>query len=144
MQFDYYTLPLELGKIIKKQELPTCSLKQSVAHHLHLILTTSFGELLCDKQFGNGLWEEDFDNVTYRSRQKETIVQSLVRAVQKYEKRLEKVRVQLSVSQEEVSPVNTEARVKKRTDITITGTLKATNEPITYRDSFFISPLAYN
>lgn len=144
MQFDYYTLPLELGSIIKKQELPKCPLKQSVAHHLHLILTTSFGELLCDEAFGNGLWDEDFDNVSYRSRQKEAILQSLVRAVQKYEQRLEKVRVQLAVNQEEITPVTTEARVKKKMSITITGTLKATNEPITYRDSFFISPLAYN
>lgn len=144
MQFDYYTLPLELGKIIKKQELQKCALKQSVAHHLHLILTTSFGELLCDPGFGNGLWEEDFDNVTYRGKQKESILQSLVRAVNNYEKRLEKIRVQLTVTQEEVSAVTTEARVKKRLDITITGALKATNEFITYRDSFFISPLAYN
>lgn len=144
MQFDYYTLPMELGRIIKKQELPKCPLKQSVAHHLHLILTTAFGELLCDPEFGNGLWDEDFDNVSYRSRQKETILQSLVRSIQKYEKRLEKVRVQLTVNQEEVAPVTAEARVKKKLSITITGTLKATNEPITYRDSFFISPLAYN
>ncbi|BAV10173.1 Phage baseplate assembly protein W [Filimonas lacunae] len=144
MQFEYYTLPMELGKVIKKQELPRCSLQQSIAHHLHLILTTSFGELLSDPDFGNGLWEEDFDNVTYRGRQKELIIQSLMRAIQRYEKRLEKVRVQLTVSQEEVSDLSAESRVKRKLDIVIAAILKATNEPITYRDSFFISPLAYN
>lgn len=144
MQFEYYTLPLELGSVIKKQALSKCSPRQSIAHHLHLLLTTSFGELLSDPSFGNGLWEEDFDNVTYRGKQKEQILQSLVRAVNRFEKRLEKVRVQLNVSQEEVPDGTADARVKRRLDITITGTMKATNEPVTYRDSFFISPLAYN
>lgn len=144
MQFEYYTLPLELGKIIKKQELPKCTLKQSIAHHLHLILTTSFGELLCDTEFGNGLWEEDFDNITYRSRQKELILQSLVKAISRYEKRLEKVRVQLTITQEEVLEEAADARVKRKLDISIAATVVATNEKITYRDNFFISPLAYN
>lgn len=143
MQFEYYTLPLELGQIIKKQELNRCSLKQSIAHHLHLILTTSFGELLSDPSFGNSLWDEDFDSITYRSRQKEQILQSLNRVISQYEKRLEKIRIQLGFSQEEIEG-SADARVKRKMDITITGTVIATNEKITYRDNFFISPLSYN
>lgn len=72
------------------------------------------------------------------------ILQSLNKVISRYEKRLEKIRIQLNISQEELPHAASDARVKRRLDITITGTVAATNESITYRDNFFISPLAYN
>lgn len=144
MNQKYYKLPLELGSIIGKNELVKCSLKESIAHHLHLVLTTSFGELLSDPGYGNHLWEEDFDNVSYRNRQKENILQSLTQTISKYEKRLEKVKVEMNVFQEETPPGAADTRVKRKLEFIISGSVKATNELILYRDSFFISPLAYN
>lgn len=144
MLTSYYTLPFELGLITKKVELPRCSLRQSIAHHLHLLLTTSFGELLCDEKFGSSIWDADFDNVDYRSRQKEIILQSLLAAVKQYETRIENVRIETTLYQEEVLAHTSNTRAKRRLDVLISATVKATNEPIVYRDNFFISPLSYN
>jgi predicted component of type VI protein secretion system len=103
MLASYYTLPFDVGLITKKVELPRCSLRQSIAHHLHLLLTTSFGELLSDEQFGSNIWDADFDNIDFRSRQKEVILQSLLAAIKKYEPRIENVRVETTMYQEEVA-----------------------------------------
>lgn len=140
----YYQLPFDLGKIVKKQELLRCSLKDSIAHHLHLILTTSFGELLSDKDFGNSLWEEDFDNVSYRNRQKEKILLSLAKTIGNYEKRIEKVKVEMLINQEEMASGKTDSTMKKKIEFMVQATVSATAEAIIYRDGFFISPLAYN
>ncbi|AHF17654.1 hypothetical protein NIASO_11780 [Niabella soli DSM 19437] len=144
MLHQYYKLPLELGNILGKKEIKKCSLKDSIAHHLHLMLTTSFGELMSDEQFGNKLWEEDFDNVSYRSRQKEKIILSVGRTIAKFEKRLEKVKIEMYVHQEESPSGTADPRMKRKLEFVITAVISATNEPITYRDGFFISPLAYN
>jgi predicted component of type VI protein secretion system len=144
MPASYYSLPFDLGAVIKKAELPRCSLRTSVAHHLHLLLTTSFGELMSDEKFGSSIWDADFDNEDHRSRHKETILQSLLITIQQYETRIENVRIETSLYQEEVRANASNTRAKKRLDVTIHARLKATNEPITYRDNFFISPLSYN
>ena len=144
MPASYYSLPFDIGLITKKVELPRCSLRQSIAHHLHLLLTTSFGELLCDEKFGSSIWDADFDNVDYRSRQKEAILQSVLTTVKQYEPRIENVRIDTTLYQEEVVAHTNNTRAKKRLDILINATVKATNEPIVYRDNFFISPLSYN
>lgn len=141
---NYYKLPLDLGSITAKKILPKCNQKESIAHHLHLILTTSFGELLSDVQYGSSLWDEDFDNVSYRNKQKENILRSITSTIAKYESRIEKVKVEMNVMQEEVPDRSTDPRMKRKLDFVITAVMVATNENIVYRDSFFVSPLAYN
>lgn len=141
---NYYKLPLNLGDISAKKELEKCSLRDSIAHHLHLILTTSFDELSSDEAYGNKLWEEDFDNVSFRNKQKEKILESVTKTINKYERRIEKVKVEMNVQQEESKSRNLEPAMKRKLEFYITGIVTATNEKITYRDGFFISPLAYN
>jgi phage baseplate assembly protein W len=142
MQLEYYSLPLLLENITRKQEHAKCSLQQSVMQHLHLLLTTAYGGFPGDDQFGCSIWDHDFDNVTSAHKLKEMIRQSLLQAIQEYEKRLGNVRAEVLLRQEELT-AGSGRIVKKRIDITITGLLKLTNEPFTYRDSFFVGPLSY-
>lgn len=120
-----------------------CPIRQSIAHHLHLLLTTSLGELASNEEFGCRLWDADFDNLTSRSKLKDGLVQALTDAIKKHEPRLQRIRTELQLQQEELA-ADTNKRIKNRLDITITATISGTNEPITYRDHFFISPLSYN
>ncbi|MCH5721012.1 GPW/gp25 family protein [Niabella hibiscisoli] len=113
---NYYKLPLDLGSITAKKILPKCSQKESIAHHLHLILTTSFGELLSDVQYGSSLWDEDFDNVSYRNKQKEHILRSIASTIAIYETRIEKVKVEMNVMQEEIPDRTTDPRMKRKLD----------------------------
>src|SRR3954469_24993622 len=101
MSLQFYSLPLALEHIIQKKELPKCTLQQSVEQHLHLILTTAFGELPADEHFGCCIWEHDFDNLASTNKLKEVIKQSLFTSIQQYEKRIYQVRIELSIRQEE-------------------------------------------
>ncbi len=143
MKQNYYILPLSFAGIMQQKDHPTCTLQQSVAQHLHLIITTSFGELPADENFGCSIWEHDFDNITSAHKIKEFIKDSLQSSIEHYEKRLGNVRIELLISQEELTNSKQGARVKKKINITITGMLQSTNEKFVYEDNFFTGPLSF-
>lgn len=143
MQFEYFTLPLSLDDVMRKKKLKKCTPQQSVIQHLHLLLTTGFGEFPGDESFGCGIWDHEFDNVSSAHKIKEIIRQSLLQSIQRKEKRLGNVRVELTIIQEELPEIGRSKSIKKRIDITVTGVLQLTNERLQFRDSFFIGPLSY-
>jgi phage baseplate assembly protein W len=142
MNLEFYTLPLAVDKLMKQQGHPKCTLQQSVMQHLHLLMTTASGEFRADEQFGCGIWDYDFDNVTNGNRIKEIIRQSLLQTIQLKERRLGNVRVEILLRQEE-SPITGGKSIRKKIDVTITGLLQLTNEKISFKDSFFVGPLSY-
>jgi phage baseplate assembly protein W len=144
MSSGFLSLPLQLDQIPQRGLLTTCALRESIAHHIHLLLTTSLGEMASNDRFGCGLWDTDFDSLSSRSRLKDHIVQALDEAIRIHEPRLERVRTELQLHQDELDSGGTQRRIKNRLDITVSGVLKGTNEIIIYRDHFFISPLSYN
>jgi phage baseplate assembly protein W len=143
MKNHFYKLPLSLAGIMQKKDHLTCTLEQSIAQHLHLIITTAFGELPVDEKYGCCIWEYDFDNITSSHKIKEFIRESLSEAIVRYERRLDNVRVELEIGQEEQASQKSGFRVKKKITITITGWLHATNEKFIYEDSIFTGPLSY-
>ena len=143
MQFEYFTLPLALDDVIRKKKLKKCTPQESVMQHLHLLLTTGFGEFPGDENFGCGIWDHEFDNVSSAHKIKEIIRQSLLQAIQKKVKLLGNVRVEVNIIQEEVTEMGRARSIKKRIDIMVTGVLQFTNERLQFRDSFFIGPLSY-
>ena len=143
MQLEYFSLPLDFGKVMRQEEHPRVSIQQSVIQHLHLLLTTAFGEFSGDEDFGCGIWDHDFDNVTSAHKLKEIIRQSLLKSIQEKEKRLTGVRVDLLIIQEDVPETSGMHSVKKKINITITGVLQLTNERLNFRDSFYVGPLSY-
>jgi phage baseplate assembly protein W len=143
MNHEFYSIPLIASDLMKQKQHPMCSLHQSVAQQLHLIITTAFGEMPADEAFGCSIWEYEFDNISGVHKLKELIRQSLVLSIQLYEKRLNNVYVELMMRQEEPNDSPNGLRIKKRISITIKGLLKATNENFTYNDNFFVGPLSY-
>jgi len=142
MPMEYMPLPLDFGKIMRQEEHPRCSLLDSVKHHLHLLVTTAFGEFPEDPGFGCGIWEFDFDNLTSAHKLREYIRESLLLSVQRHEGRVGSARVTIGLRQEQI-PDQDSSRVKKKIDVTVNGVLLLTNEPFTYRDSFFVGPISY-
>ncbi len=140
---EFYSLPLTVEKIMRRQEHPRCSMQQSVIQHLHLLLTTAFGEFPGDESFGCGIWDHDFDNVTSAHKLREYIRQSLLQSVLQKEKRLANPKVEILLRQEEITDSPVSRHVKKKIDVTISGVLQLTNEKLAFRDSFFVGPLSY-
>jgi phage baseplate assembly protein W len=141
---EYYCLPLALDRVLQKQDIPRCTLQQSVQYHLHLIITTAFGEMSNDAEYGCWIWENDFDNLTTNNKIREQIKLSLVKAVRQYEPRMQNVKVEVLIRQEEQVNQMSSRQVKKMLDITVSGTLSATKEVVICNDRFFTGPLSYH
>lgn len=140
---EYYQLPLALDRIRHREELPKSPMRLSVAQHLHLLCTTAFGELRCDKHFGTVIWDFDFDNLTSENKSREQIKQSITRVIAAYEPRLQQVRVEVLIRQVELNVQLSGHHVKKQMDIMIRAVMAATNEPFEHLEQFFAGPLSY-
>jgi phage baseplate assembly protein W len=143
MSIEYYNLPLKLGSIIKGDSHQKCLLTASIKQHIHLIITTSFGEMRFDDEFGCSIWDSDFDNLTSNNKLREKIKESILHSVSKYEKRIESVRVNIFLKEEELMLKLDGRHVKKRLDISLTANVISTSEPLLYQDTFFTGPLSY-
>jgi len=138
----YYKLPLSVNKIIRNEEADTCSIEQSIAHFIHLIATSHFGEYDFDDTFGCTIWEIDFDNLTSTNKLRYSIAQSIEKTLNLHEKRLTNISVDVNIIQDEFRGVESHNRVKKRVDINIKSIKKQTNETFNCLERFYIAPLA--
>lgn len=143
MENYYYTLPIKPMSLFGKNHRNYCGLKESIAHFIHLINTTHFGECRFDPSFGCAIWDVDFDNLKSTNSLKSQIAKSLNDSIIKHETRLENIKVGVSIKQEEIDSVLGTIRIKKRVDISVKGIVKKTNEPFSYIEYFYIGPLSY-
>ena len=139
MSDTYYRLPLDLATILERQQLPRCSVQESIAQHLYLMLTTYFGESRFEPAFGCQVWEQDFEAMT-TMRWKDDVQHSVEQAILDYEPRLVRPRAQIAVSDFESKNVG--QRVRKRLEVVVTAALHRTNEPFTFQASLFVAPLS--
>lgn len=139
----YYELPLKPSCFFSKKEHAVCGIKESIAHYIHLINTSHFGECIFDESFGCSIWELDFDNLKSSNKLKGLIKESLENSLQKHEKRLANPMVTVKIKQEEILSNAAVNRIKKRIDLVVKGKVKKTNEAFSYVEYFYIGPLSY-
>ncbi len=139
MPATYYHLPLDLEGILERRQLPRCSMQDSVAQHIYLLLTSYFGESRYDADFGCQVWEQDFEAMA-NMRWKDRVQQSVEQAIGEFEPRLTKVRAQVAVIDFELKGVS--QRIRRRLEIAVTAELHRTREPFTFHASMFVAPLS--
>ncbi|MBC7891977.1 MAG: GPW/gp25 family protein [Sphingobacteriaceae bacterium] len=142
MPLRYYTLPLRLDIVLKKQQHGTCAVQESIAQHLFLILTTHCAESRFDASFGCSIWSEDFSNQTH-VHWKEAVQDSMTESIRRHEKRLSGLRVKVDLDDFEMAVSKTSRRVKRRLSVRIDGAVTSTNEPFRFFKHLFVSPLSY-
>ncbi|WP_310397798.1 GPW/gp25 family protein [Hymenobacter sp.] len=139
MSVSYYRLPLDLEGILERQQLPRCSVQESIAQHLYLMLTTYFGESRFEPDFGCQVWEQDFEAMT-TMRWKDNVQHSVEQSIRDYEPRLTRPRVEVAVSDFELK--NVHQRIRKRLEVTVSAALHRTDEPFAFQASLFVAPLS--
>ena len=140
----YYSLPLNTSKLIHRETHDTCTLEQSISHHIHLISTSYFGECTFDETFGCAIWSIDFDNLKTTNNLKSLIQESLYDSLLRHEKRLQGLDVKVKMKQAQLSGSANSVRIKKKLDIQIRARVKKTNEPFSHLEYFYIGPLSYS
>lgn len=143
MPKQYYTLPLRLDEILQKKTHAQCSLQESLAQNLFLLLTTHFRESRFDVSYGCSVWEDDF-SVISTNRWKDEIMKSVSATIIEYEKRLANVRVRVEMDDHEFALNQQNRRIKRRLGIWIDGMMTQTNEKFEFYKAFYISPLSFN
>ncbi len=140
----YYTLPLEPKTFTEGKEHPKTDLKYSIAHFLHLILTSHLGECKFQPELGCSLWDSDFDLVVSANLLKDKMQNALREAIEKNEKRLTNIRVEMKLSQEEITVAGSGMRIKRKLDIKAGGTIAKTNERFDFHERIYIGPISYD
>jgi Baseplate wedge protein gp25 len=143
MNSNYYTLPFNTKRLLSSKPHRKCNLNESIAHYIHLVNTSYFGECTFDESFGSSIWLLDFDNLKKTNRLRGLIRDSLEESLSKYEKRLHDVRVDVRIKQEELTGGEKSNSIKKRIDIRVKGKIKKTSEEFSFVEYFYIGPLSY-
>lgn len=144
MTSKYLRLPFRPDLLIQRQEHPMCSLTESIAQHLHLLVTTYYGECKFDENFGSPIWEADFENITSINVWRNKTGKELEDVIRMYEKRLVDPKVNINLFQEEFVDEIVSSRVMKRkVELKITARIEATNEQFEFDTLFFISPISF-
>lgn len=140
---DYLKLPLRFEQFFQKKKLDRCSLTDSIARNIHLLITTQLEENIQDHDYGSQFWDHDYDIHMTNSVRREVIINSLKNQLLKYEKRLAKPVVEVNVLQKEYRLVNN-LQLKRKVEITVKGSLKRNNEPFKFHTSFYIGPMLFD
>jgi phage baseplate assembly protein W len=139
----FLNIPVNFKDIKLKGEVPRISVNKSIHNMIHLIITTTFGEMRHEPSFGCDLWKFDFENIYNLPSFKEELKKSLRNSILNNEKRLVNINVDLQVEQVEVPTKVSNKRIKIRIIFIVSGIIEKTNEAFTHKDKFFIGPLSY-
>ncbi|OWP84599.1 lysozyme [Flavobacterium davisii] len=142
MRGSYFKIPIDFDAIIRKQDAINISIDTSIAQHIFLIATTSFGECKFNDSYGTEIWEMDFDILKTDNILKETITNTLKNAISTYEKRLSLEDVDVVISDINIGSIG-KKRIKKRVSFSVKGQVFETNRAFLFQSSFFVGPLSY-
>ena len=138
----YYQAPFDFKRFFEKKELKKLSVRDSISQFISIIITTYFEEYTYDEEFGSEIWETDFDLLVNANVLKEQIKYSLTDQIERYEKRLNNIDLNVELM-ERLSNKSNRVRLKKYLLITITGTIIKTDEPFRFTGDYYLAPLSY-
>jgi hypothetical protein len=139
----FIELPLQLDRIMSKDDIKRIDVKKSIHDMIHLTITTSYREVKHDSNFGCDIWKYDFENIYNPQNFKEQLRKSIKDSIQRQEKRLFDIEVKINIEQVEITTLINNRRVKTRISLDIEGVIDRTNEDFQHRETFFIGPLSY-
>lgn len=135
-------MPLVFDHVFQGKNLPTCSLGESIAQHIQLMIETRYGEHQGDMQFGCEIWNLDFEIMIRSEDYEHRLSSSLLNTINKYERRLSQLSVDIKISDEEVYNTTSGAReMKKQAAIIINGLLKENGLPFYFKTVFHLNPI---
>jgi predicted component of type VI protein secretion system len=140
---EYLKLPLNFNQFFEQDKLNTCSIKDSIARNLHLLITTNTGENKQNLQYGAQFWDHDYDIHMSNDKRREQIIQNLKAQISLFEKRLADVVVEVNIKQTEYS-TQANRQLRRKIEIIITGLIVRSKEPYRFQTGFFIGPLSFD
>jgi len=141
---NFYKIPINFSLLTQRnKELTRCELLQSIAQNIYIIITSKFQEHRFDDTYGCELWDMDFELITNENLWLERIRKSIHTSVEKYEKRLDEIIVNIKILQEEMEGKSRNSKtIKKKLEMRIEGRIQLTGEDYYSEMNIYLSPLS--
>ena len=137
----FLKLPLDFSSALRGT-LSRCSLAESIAQQLMLLIVSHPGEGLGREDFGSVIWELEFNQLVKVRDWEETVRNSLVQSITAYERRLKDVRVDVHLSEIEGDLLGKNPNIRRQANITIHAQIESTDIPFVFNTLVYISPLS--
>ena len=144
MEQPSYQMPFNpLSVMTSEGSMRTCDLGESIAQNIMLLITTKKGENRYDENYGNDVWNTEFDNGISPSVWENIFVKSLHRQILDYEQRLANPDVKAHISfVEHTYETRNFTEVKKKVRVVIKAKMEATGENFSFATELFLSPMS--
>lgn len=149
MKKEYYTLPLRFDQLLEKRQHTRCQLNDSIAQHLHIMLSSHFGESRFNPDYGCSLWEFDFkmvpDPKENKFKWKESVKLSYEETIRQSEPRLSNVRVRVEIEdfiEDYKVSRKVSKKIRKRLWVQVDATISITNQEFSFTEYLFIAPIS--
>jgi phage baseplate assembly protein W len=139
----YYKIPFNPMSLCKDNgQVETCDLAESIAQNLMLLIVTKQGENRFDNQYGNTVWNTEFENNITESEWQEIFQRSMLTAISQHEKRIMHPLIKVKIMNvEKNSKLQNVTIIKKKAIIHITARLTASGENYNFSTEIFLSPM---
>ncbi len=125
------------------EAIPTCSLAESIAQHLMLLVLTRKGEHRSSPDYGNAVWDLEFDNAVSAVEWERVFEANLLEQIKKYEPRISNPQIQVHIEYVEHTYGTKElVDIRKKAKIGINAVLTDIGELFTFSTHIYLSPMA--
>lgn len=140
----YYQLPFNPASLFRDGgEIKVCSLAESIAQNIMLLITTKQGENRYDPSYGNAVWDIEFDNAATNVLWEEIFSASLTKALNEHEPRITNPVIKVYTSfVEHTYKTKSFTEIKKKATIGINAKLTESGERFSFSTEIFLSPMS--
>ncbi|MDR0792031.1 MAG: GPW/gp25 family protein [Chitinophagaceae bacterium] len=144
MNYKNYKMPFDPGRLISENgTMPLCSIAESIAQHLMLLIMTRKKENRYDMDYGNAVWDIEFDNAITTVEWETIFMESLKKQIARYEPRIISPKISLHIEYIEYTyDTKKFCEIKKKVKIAINATLVETDELFSFTTELYLSPMS--
>ncbi|HEU4496156.1 MAG TPA: GPW/gp25 family protein [Flavobacterium sp.] len=137
-------MPFNPERLISEDgSIEMCSMAESIAHNLMLLITTKKGENRFDFGYGNAVWDIEFENAVTAVEWEALFIESMKEQIRKYEPRIYAPKIDVSIEYVEHSyETKRYSEIKKKAKIAINAKLAETGETFSFLTELFLSPMS--
>ena len=141
----FLKLPLDFSSALQGT-LSRCSLAESIAQQLMLLIVSHPGEVLGREDFGSVIWELEFHQLVKIKDWEEEVHNSLLDSILRYEPRLRDVVLEVRLAEiDDDTDKDIKSKhpyVRRRASIRVQGVIDSTDETFSFQTQVYISPLS--
>ncbi|AJH15254.1 GPW/gp25 family protein [Myroides profundi] len=144
MQNTFYKFPFNPELAMSEgASLPTCSLAESIAQNVMLLVLTRKGENRFNPDYGNAVWDLEFDNAVTLVEWERVFEESLLDQIKKYEPRIIFPKIQVHMEYVEHNYGTKDfVEIRKKAKIGVNAVLTDIGELFTFSTHIYLSPMS--